>query len=60
MTERAPRLSEADEHTLAHPEESFPADAPPEQVDREQLRQGEILERDKQWIDRREVVGGED
>ncbi|MCU0308732.1 MAG: hypothetical protein MUE51_13390 [Thermoleophilia bacterium] len=55
-----PRLSAEEEHLLQHPEEGFPADASFDEVDAEQFHQGAILERDKQWIDRREVTGGDD
>ena len=58
--ERPPRLSEADEDVLAHAEERFPPDAPAEEIDEEQLRQGPLVEREKEWVDPREIVGGEE
>ena len=63
MTEPAeapPTFTPEEEHLLAHPDEGFPVDAEFADIDAEQLHQGELLERDKQWIDRREVTGGED
>jgi hypothetical protein len=55
-----PVLSAAEEQILLHPEDRFPADATPEWVDREQMLQGALVEREKLWIDPREVTGGED
>lgn len=55
-----PRLSDADEEILAHAADRFPADAPPEQVDAEQFLQGRLVEREKAWVDPREIVGGEE
>jgi hypothetical protein len=58
--ERAPRLTDADEEVLAHPDERFPPDADPEALDEEQVRQGRLVERVKAWVDPREIVGGEE
>jgi hypothetical protein len=58
--EPAPRLSDADEEVLAHPDEGFPPDADPEDLDDEQVRQGRLVEREKAWVDPREIVGGEE
>ncbi len=55
-----PRIDEDDVEVIEHPEEGFPADAPPEQIDAEQARQAEIVERQKEWVEPREQVGGED
>jgi hypothetical protein len=57
---RPPRIDEDDAEVIEHPEEGFPADAPPERIDAEQERQAEIAERQKEWIEPREQVGGED
>ena len=56
----APRITEQDRRTMEHPEDEFDPDAPPEAIDRMQERQAEVAERDNQWIDPRERVGGED
>jgi hypothetical protein len=55
-----PPIDEDDVEVIEHPEEGFPADASPEEIDAEQERQAEVLERQKEWIDPREQVGGED
>lgn len=55
-----PRIDEDDVEVIEHPEEGFPADAAPEEIDAEQERQAEIAERQKEWVDPREQVGGED
>ncbi len=55
-----PPFDEDDAEVVAHPEEGFPADASPEEVDAEQARQAEVAERQKAWVDPREQVGGED
>lgn len=60
MSEREERLSDEEEGILAHAEERFDAASTPEEVDEEQLRQGRLVEKEKEWIDPREVVGGED
>jgi hypothetical protein len=60
VSERPPRISDAEEEVLAHPEERFPPDAPPERIDEEQLRQGRLVEKEKEWIDPEEIVGGEE
>ncbi|MFN8123503.1 MAG: hypothetical protein U0237_13830 [Thermoleophilia bacterium] len=60
MHEDPPPLTEADEETLRNPDEDYPPDAPPEQIDRAQFRQGEAVEREKEWVDPREIVGGEE
>ncbi len=57
---RPPRISDAEEEVLAHPEERFPPDAPPERIDEEQLRQGRLVEKEKEWVDPEEIVGGEE
>lgn len=56
----APRITERDREIMEHPEERFDPDAPPEAIDREQEVQAEVAERDNEWIDPRERVGGED
>jgi hypothetical protein len=33
MNDRPPRLTDDDEEVLAHPDEGFPPDAPPEEID---------------------------
>ena len=58
-TGRPPRIDEDDAEVIEHPEEGFPANAPPEQIDAEQERQAEVAERQKEWVDPREQVGGE-
>jgi hypothetical protein len=58
--ERPPRLTDADEEVLAHADERFPPDADPEALDDEQVRQGRLVEREKEWVDPREIVGGEE
>lgn len=58
--EDPPRITEEDRETLEHPEEGYDPDGPPEEIDREQERQAEVAERDKEWIDPGEKVGGED
>jgi hypothetical protein len=60
MNDRPPRLTDADEEVLAHPDERFPPDAPAEDIDEEQVRQGRLVEREKEWVDPREIVGGEE
>lgn len=60
MDERPPRLTDADEQVLAHPDERFPPDAPPAELDAEQARQAELVEKEKEWVDPREIVGGEE
>jgi hypothetical protein len=60
MNERPPRLSDDDEEVLAHADERFPPDAAPEEIDEEQVRQGRLVEREKEWVDPREIVGGEE
>lgn len=55
-----PRITEQDREIMEHPEERFDPDAPPEQIDREQQVQADVAERDNEWIDPRERVGGED
>jgi hypothetical protein len=56
----APRITEEDLEVMEHPERGFDAEASFEEIDREQERQAEVAERDKEWIDPRERVGGED
>jgi hypothetical protein len=56
----APRITEEDREVMEHPEEGFDPDAPPEEIDRELEHQAEVAERDAQWIDPKERVGGED
>ena len=56
----APRITEEDREVMEHPEEGFDPDAPPEEIDAQQERQAEVVERDNEWIDPRERVGGED
>jgi hypothetical protein len=58
--ERPPRLTDADEDVLAHADERFPPDAPAKEIDEEQVRQGRLVEREKEWVDPREIVGGEE
>jgi hypothetical protein len=58
--ERPPRLSDEDEEILEHADERFPPDAPAEAIDEEQIRQGRLVEREKEWVDPREIVGGDD
>jgi hypothetical protein len=60
MNERPPRLSDEDEEILENADERFPPDATPEQIDEEQVRQGRLVEREKEWVDPREIVGGEE
>jgi hypothetical protein len=60
MNERPPRLSDREEEILDTAQDRFPPDAPPEQIDEEQVRQGRLVEKEKEWIDPREIVGGED
>lgn len=60
MHDDPPPLTEADEETLRDPDEAYPPDAPPEQLDRAQFRQGEAVEREKAWVDPKEIVGGEE
>lgn len=60
MPEKPPPLTEADEDVLRDPDEAYPPDAPPEQLDQAQLRQGQAVEREKAWVDPREIVGGEE
>jgi hypothetical protein len=60
MSERPPRLTDAEEEILEHAQERFPADAPPEQIDAEQVRQGRLVEKEKAWVDPGEIVGGEE
>lgn len=55
-----PRITERDREVMEHPEEGFDPDAPPEEIDRQQEVQAQIAERDNEWIDPRERVGGED
>jgi len=54
-----PEIDEDDVEVIEHPEEGFPANAPPEEIDAEQARQAEVTERQKEWVDPREQVGGE-
>lgn len=58
--ERPPSLTDADEEVLAHADERFPPNADPETLDEEQVRQGRLVERVKEWVDPREIVGGEE
>ncbi|HWH15849.1 MAG TPA: hypothetical protein VNT51_14000 [Miltoncostaeaceae bacterium] len=60
MQRKPPPLTEADEEVLRNPDEDYPADASPEQLDRAQFRQGAAVEREKEWVDPREIVGGEE
>jgi hypothetical protein len=55
-----PRITEKDRDIMEHPEERFDPDASPEEIDREQQLQADVAERDNEWIDPRERVGGED
>ena len=60
MSKRPPRLTDAEEEILEHAQERFPADAPPDQIDEEQIRQGRLVEKEKEWVDPDEIVGGEE
>lgn len=56
----APRITEEDRRVMEHPEEGFDPDAPAEEIDREIAEQAEVSERDAEWIDPDERVGGGD
>jgi hypothetical protein len=58
--EDAPRITEEDREVMEHPEEGFDPDKPPEEIERELERQVDVVERDNEWIDPKERVGGED
>ena len=55
----APRITEDDRRVMEHPEEGFDPDAPAEEIDREIAEQAEVSERDAEWIDPEERVGGD-
>ncbi|WP_217923025.1 hypothetical protein [Miltoncostaea oceani] len=55
-----PEIDAEDVEVIEHPDEGFDPDAPPEEIDAEQTRQAEIAERQKEWVNPREQVGGED
>lgn len=55
-----PKITEEDVEVLEHPADHYDPDGPPEAIDREQEIQAEVAEREKEWIDPREKVGGED
>jgi hypothetical protein len=56
----APKITEEDRDVMEHPEEGFHPDAPPEQIDRELEEQAEVSERDAEWVDPAERIGGGD
>jgi hypothetical protein len=58
--EDAPRITEEDREVMEHPEEGFDPDKPPEEIERELEHQVDVVERDNEWIDPKERVGGED
>lgn len=58
--EDPPRITEEDREVMEHPEEGFDPDRPPEEIQRELDHQVEVVERDNEWIDPEERVGGED
>jgi hypothetical protein len=45
---------------MEHPEEGFDPDKPAEEIQRELDHLVEVVERDNEWIDPKERVGGED
>lgn len=53
-------MTEDDIETMEHPEDEFDPNASPEEIDALQERQAEVVEKDREWIDQRERVGGED
>lgn len=55
-----PQVTPEDEEILAHPEDGYPTDAPPEEIDRAQFRQAEALEHEKAWVDPTEITGGDE
>lgn len=55
-----PVLTDAEEEILRHPEDRFPVDAAFDTLDLEQFIQGALVEREKAWIDPREITGGDD
>lgn len=60
MNDDPPPFTDADEETLRDPDTAYPPDAPPEELDRAQFRQGEVMEREKAWVEPREITGGEE
>jgi hypothetical protein len=53
------RVSEEDVEVMEHPDEHFDPDAPPEEIDRQQTEDARVSERDADWVDPRERVGGD-
>lgn len=52
-------ITEEDVEVMEHPEERFDPDAPPEQIDRQQAEDAAVSERDAEWVNPRERVGGD-
>ena len=58
---RAPEgVTEEEAAILDEPDAEFDFDGPPREIDETQVSEAELVEKDKQWIDWRERVGGEE
>ena len=53
-------VTEEEAAILDEPAEEFDFDGPPEEIDETQVAEAELVEKDKEWIDWRERVGGEE
>jgi hypothetical protein len=53
-------VTEEEAAILDEPEAEFDFDGPPEDIDETQVLEAELVEKDKEWIDWRERVGGEE
>jgi hypothetical protein len=53
-------VTEEEAAILDDPEAEFDFDGPPEEIDEMQALEAELVEKDKEWIDWRERVGGEE
>jgi hypothetical protein len=55
-----PEITDEDVAIMEDPEKEFDFDGPAAAIDETQVREAEVVERDKEWIDPRERVGGEE
>jgi hypothetical protein len=59
-TEVPEGITEEEAAILDAPDDEFDYDGPAAEIDETQLVEGDLVEKDKEWIDWRERVGGEE
>jgi hypothetical protein len=55
-----PEITDEDVAIMENPEKEFDFDGPAAAIDEAQVSEADVVERDKEWIDPRERVGGEE